>query len=211
VDLFTPGRLFGRGATRNPIAVSYWQQYLLLVNFPNRGKKSTQAVARLIEESHGPIDYLRLVKLIYLADRESIIRRGVPIVGGHYHSMKKGPTVSEIMNFVGTRTAPDWKKTISPRHGAKLSLLCDWPDYGALSDAEIELLDHTVGAHRSRTTEELVEWCHENCSEYEEVPSGRRKPIAVEAILKAAGKTRKQIEKVIQDANEIEEMDELLA
>jgi hypothetical protein len=179
------------------------------VNFRNQAKKSTQAVARLIEKSGGPIDYLRLVKLIYLADRESIISRGVPIVGGRYHSMKKGPTISEIMDFVGTRGAPDWKKTISPRFGNELRLL-SVPDYGAISKSEMEILDRTVAEHLNKTTEELVEWCHKNCPEYEDVSSGQRKPIAVESILKGARKSAKQIQKLVQEAKEVEEMDELL-
>jgi len=180
------------------------------VNFRNQGKKSTQAVARLIEKSGGPIDYLRLVKLIYLSDRESIVTRGVPIVGGRYNSMEKGPIISEIMNFVATRSAPDWKRTISHRYGNELRLL-SVPNYGALSASEIEILDKTVQGHLDKTTEELVAWCHKHCPEYESVPHGRQKPITVESILKSARKTAKQIQKLLQEAKEVEEMDELLA
>jgi len=38
------------------------------VNFENDGKKATQAVAHLIQKTGHPVDYLRLSKLIYLAD-----------------------------------------------------------------------------------------------------------------------------------------------
>jgi hypothetical protein len=180
------------------------------VNFQNQGKKSTQAVARLIETSGGPIDYLRIVKLIYLADRTSIITRGVPIAGGQYNSMEKGPTISEIMHFVGDRSAPDWKRTISPRHGNELRLLST-PDYGALSTSELEILDKTVQCHLGKTTEELVEWCHKHCPEYQSVARGQKRPIAVESILKAARKTAKQIQKIVKEATEVAEMDKLLA
>jgi len=180
------------------------------VNFRNEAKKSTQAVARLIEKSGGPIDYLRVAKLIYLADRESIVTRGVPIVGGHYLSMQRGPTISEIMNFVSrSKVAPCWKETISPRHGHELRLLVV-PEYVSLSESELKILDETVKAHLGRTTDELVEWCHENCPEYEEVPPGRRKPILVEEILTAANKSAKQIRKIVQEAVTLEELDKLL-
>lgn len=181
------------------------------MNFPNQGKKSTQAVARLIEKSGGPIDYLRLSKLIYLADRESILQRGIPIVGGHYFSMRKGPTISEVMNFVNRRTAPDWKETISPRFGNEIRLISKPPQYGAISESELGILDKIAMDHSAQTTDELVEWCHKNCPEYEDVPPSQRKPIDVESILKGANRSAKKILKLVQEAKEIEELDALLA
>jgi uncharacterized phage-associated protein len=180
------------------------------VNFQNHGKKATQAVARLIQKSGAPIDYLRLVKLVYLADRRSIIERGIPIVGGKYYSMGKGPVISEVMNFVHRQNAPRWKETISPRSGNEIRL-CGIPDFGALSKSELDILDGVVSEHLQRTTDELVVWCHDNCPEYEQVKAGQRKPITVESILEGANKGKRQIQKVIQSAIEIEEMDKLLA
>jgi Protein of unknown function (DUF4065) len=179
------------------------------VNFPNNAKKSAQAVARLIDASGCPIDYLRISKLIYLADRESIISRGIPIVGGHYFSMRKGPTIGEVMNFVGHRDAPGWKETISPRFGNEVRLI-GAPEYGSLSKSELEILDKTVKTHSGRTTDELVVWCHKNCPEYEEVPHLRRKPIEVESILKGVNKSAKKIQKLVAEARELEELDALL-
>jgi hypothetical protein len=179
------------------------------VNFHNNAKKSAQAVARLIATSGCPIDYLRISKLIYLADRESIISRGIPIVGGHYFSMRKGPTISEIMDFVGNRNAPGWKETISPRFGNEVRLI-NAPEFGSLSDSELKILDKTVKDHSGRTTEELVDWCHKHCPEYEVVLATRRKPIEVETILKGANKSPGKIQKLIDDAKELEELDALL-
>jgi len=180
------------------------------VNFKNQGIKSTQAVARLINQSGGPIDYLRLSKLVYLAERQSIISRGVPIVGGHYFSMKKGPTIGEIMDYVHNQKAPQWKETISPRHGNEVRLESAGLSFSALSQSEIEILDSTVAAHVGRTTDELVEWCHLNCPEYEEVKSGRR-PIQAEKILIVAAKSQKCVQHFVANAKESEELEALLA
>jgi uncharacterized phage-associated protein len=180
------------------------------VNFPNQAQKTTQAVARLIEKSGSPVDYLRLAKLIYLADKESIVARGIPIVGGQYFSMRKGPTISEVMDFVNRRNAPGWKETISPRMGNEIRLQRT-ASYSSLSQSELNILDSVAAAHLRRTTDELVNWCHENCPEYEDVPKSKRKPISVESILKGAGKGAKQIEKLLREASEIEEMENLLA
>jgi hypothetical protein len=180
------------------------------MNFRNNSKKSTQAVARLIAQSGGPVDYLRLSKLIYLADRQSIISRGIPIVGGTYFSMQKGPTISEFMDLVRLRNAPGWTETISPRFGNEIRLHGQ-PKFEALSESELGILDLVVAQHAQRTTEELVQWCHENCPEYEQVGAKQRKPIKVESIMRAARKSERAIQKVIDEAHEIEELNALLS
>ncbi len=179
------------------------------MNFPVNERKASQAAARLIDKSGGPIDYLRLIKLIYLSDRESILRRGIPIVGGHYFSMRKGPTIGEVMDFVNQRNAEQWAEMISPRFGNEIRLQ-SCPNFDSLSKSEMEILDLAVAQHAHRTTDELVDWCHENCEEYENVPVHHRKPIEVEAILRAGGKGIKTIQKIVGNAREIEEMDALL-
>jgi len=124
--------------------------------------------------------------------------------------MRKGPTISEVMNFVNRRDAVKWKGLISARKGNALNLLTK-TDYGSLSDPEIEILDAVVAEHFSRSTEDLVQWCHRNCPEYKDVPSGGRKPIEVEDIMAAGKKSKEQIKKIVARAEELQEFDELLA
>lgn len=180
------------------------------MDFPANGKKATDAVARIIRQSGHGVDYLRIVKLIYLADRKSLSKRGIPIVGGHCFSMRKGPVNGDVMNFVNQRNAPGWKKVISPRKGNTLSVISE-PDYDSLSESELQMLDEVVGEHSAKTTEELVEWCHENCEEYEKVGVTERKPISVEAILQAEGKTKARIACVVREGSSLAKLDQLLA
>ena len=167
-------------------------------------------MARLISKAGGPVDYLRIVKLIYLADRESVAKRGIPIVGGRYYSMYRGPVISEVMDFVGKRNAPGWKGVISIRCGNDICLEAA-PQFDALSESELEILDRTVEAHASRTTDELVEWCHEHCEEYEQVAAGKRKAIEVEAMLRALRKPSRAIRAIIEETKARMELDQLLA
>ena len=182
----------------------------LPMNFPIDAKKATHAVARLIEKSGGSADYLRVAKLIYLADRKSLLARGIPIVGGHYFSMKRGPTIGEIMDFVQRQNAPDWKATISPRHDNTLRLKA-LPDFGALSEAEMEILDGIVKEHEGKSTGQLVDWCHTHCKEYEDVPTGKRKDISVESILRAEKRDERKISRVVREAESLAKLDALLA
>lgn len=176
--------------------------------FPTNERKVTDAVARLIEKSGADVDYLRVMKLVYLSDRAAIAKRGSPIVGGHYYSMRKGPTVGEVMDCVHHRSAPRWKEFISARKGNALNLLAR-PSYSSLSAPEIEILDAVVAEHFSRSTDDLVVWCHENCPEYVEVFWGR-KPIEIESILRAEKKSPGHIEKIAARAKELEELHAIL-
>jgi hypothetical protein len=180
------------------------------MHFPINDKKATDAVSRLLEKSGGKAEYLRVVKLVYLADRDSIIRRGLPIVGGSYFSMRCGPTVGEVMNFANRSLAAEgWSEHISPRYGHVLKLTSP-SMYGSLSQSEIDILDGVVEEHASRSTAELVKWCHHYCREYERVLWGR-KNIEVESILRAGGKTADRIHKVVKEAEELAQLNAVLA
>ena len=123
--------------------------------------------------------------------------------------MRKGPTIGEVMDFVNRRNAPGWGEIISPRFVNEIRLQAA-PRFDLLSQSELAILDLVVAQHTHRTTDELVQWCHDNCSEYEQVASNGRKPIEVESILRAAKKSPKTIRTVLNNAIEIEEMDALL-
>ena len=41
-------------------------------------------------------DYIKLIKLLYLADRAALIETGSPITGDRYVSMKFGPVLSNV-------------------------------------------------------------------------------------------------------------------
>lgn len=181
-----------------------------VVNFPVNDRKATDAVARLIEMSGADVDYLRISKLMYLADRKAILERGIPIVGGHYFSMWKGPAISEVMNFVKCRNAPRWKEVISHLRGHALNLLTR-SKYESLSAPEVAILDEVVKTHFLCSTEDLVEWCHQNCPEYENVGWFRRRPIEIERILSSEGKSSAQISTIAKRAEELTDLSELLA
>lgn len=172
-------------------------------------RKATQVAARLIQKSGGTIEYLRLIKLAYLTDRTSIVKRGIPIVGGKYFSMRKGPTISELMDFVNARNAPEWKSLISPLKWHDLTLTGS-PSLDSLSESELEIIDSVVAQHASKTTEELTKWCHDNCPEFETVHFFGRKEISIENILSSENVPSEQAANVVSELRSLEKLDALL-
>src|SRR2546425_12624302 len=86
------------------------------IKFKFNERKAVQAAARLIAQSGGEMNYLALMKLLYLIDREALIRFGRPITGDKVVAMKHGPVLSRIYDLVSQKNqgAPesDWHKFI---------------------------------------------------------------------------------------------------
>ena len=57
-----------------------------------REDKATQAAARLLRLAGGKLNHMKLMKLLYLADRRALIQWGRPITFDWYVSMPHGPS-----------------------------------------------------------------------------------------------------------------------
>jgi len=68
------------------------------IKFPYNREKAIQATLWFLNKHSGILDRLQLVKLMFLADREHLVRYGRPVVGGNYCAMKLGPVLSELLD-----------------------------------------------------------------------------------------------------------------
>ena len=96
------------------------------IKFPFDERKAKSAASVLLQQEGGRMPYIRLIKLLYLADRESIDRRGRPIVGGRYVSMKYGPVLSEVLDLVRTGGL-EWSEAVEKEnHDVLLRAVQTW-------------------------------------------------------------------------------------
>jgi uncharacterized phage-associated protein len=154
------------------------------MNFPFNASKITEAAKILIQMEGGKIEVLKLIKLLYISERESFRKRGGPIYGGKYYSLPHGPITSEGLNLMdGEGLKGDqaiWDAVISPRDGNWLSVVAD-PEIENLSRSELGFLQKVYEEHGHRSAWELRCWCHKNIPEYEELKKGRL-PITLKEI-----------------------------
>ncbi len=66
------------------------------------------------------MNIMKLVKLVYLLDRLSMARRGIPVVGGAYFSLPNVPITSELLDLINSGCLSDepdcrWDDLISDR------------------------------------------------------------------------------------------------
>lgn len=152
-------------------------------------RKSSQVTAFFCDKEGGSIAVLKLVKLIYLSDRESMARSGFPITNDRHVSMPHGPANSLTLNFIdGNLEAKDWSDLIADREGNMVGLARAYSDADTdeLSDAEIDAMEHVWAVFGPMDKFEIRNWTHENCPEWED-PSGSSTPIPLERTLRFLG------------------------
>lgn len=159
--------------------------------FPTR--KAAQVAAYLINEAGGSINMLRLVKLIYLADRHNMERYDYPIIGDNFVSMPFGPVNSMTLNYINgliDDRKDEWARFVAPRKSLTLKLArgITVDDLDELSEADIETLDATWKKFQAIVDQfELAEWTHRYCPEWHD-PNGSSVPIEYHQIFKCLGK-----------------------
>lgn len=170
-------------------------------------QKATEASLQFLERSGGQINVMKLIKLIYLLDRLSIQRRGVPVVGGVYFSMRNGPVTSELLDLLNSgELAGDkgsrWEELISDRKDHQIAMRqTGKADRDALSDFEIGLIDEIFAEHGDKNQWQLRDWCHEHCGEWTPIESGRHH-ITVEEVAAHVGRTAEEARRIGDEAAE---------
>jgi uncharacterized phage-associated protein len=63
-------------------------------------KKAVQAAGVLLRAHGKRMSHLRLLKLLYIAERKSIKDDGCPLVGGHFVAMNHGPLHDDVYQLI---------------------------------------------------------------------------------------------------------------
>ena len=166
------------------------------IQFPFNERKALAASTHLLARAGGRMPYMRLVKLLYLADRASFLEYGHPITGDRYVAMKLGPVLSTVYDRI---KEGEWGGLIRKvRYDVRL-VGSEWID--PLSEAEIDILDDVSGFCEkldhwkiSNLTHELPEW--------KKAPNKINGDISVESILKALGKAEHDIAATAEESRE---------
>lgn len=172
--------------------------------FHFRYGKAAQAVASLLRrEPHKRMNYYRLLKLLYIADRQSVIETGRPIIGGRLIAMKRGPLHSATLDLMqGKDTAAvEWAKYFRTDH-YEVEMVAD-PGNGDLSKREIGLLNRVRDEHEREDEWQVGEFTHHFSEFLQHQPTGDRSvnTIPFSDLLAAVGRSQ-DAAAIEQDARE---------
>jgi uncharacterized phage-associated protein len=177
-------------------------------------KKATQAAARFLNFRGGRMNYMKLIKLLYMLDREALLSWGRPVTFDTYFSMRLGPVLSEVHDLITDPQDPDlgpsfWGIHISDPSHYSVALVDD-PGSDELSEAEMQLIEEVWAKYGHFAPFDLVEHLHQILPEWKDVQSGRV-PIEYADILKAGGKPSDEISAVEEDLRHLERVRRMFA
>jgi uncharacterized phage-associated protein len=169
-------------------------------------KKATQATCILLRLSGGEMSLLKLMKLLYNIERESLNRWLRPLTYGNLCSMPHGQVISET--YDNAKLTNQQQKSFWTEHiktfNKKVCLISDNCGIEKLSRAEIKLLHEMYEKYKDKTANEMRAEHHDPAlfPEYRD-PGDSSVKTTYRDILVALGKTEEEIRNFEKDIREL--------
>jgi len=166
-------------------------------------RKAAQAAAQLLllHEGHS-MDLYHLIKLLYLADRRSLIETGYTITGDQMVSMQWGTVLSGTYDAIKEPDTPGgggWPEYVKRGAGRRVLLCGERPETDELSLYEIRVLTEIHSEYGGYSFSAFRELTHD-LPEWRD-PGASSSLIEPEEILRSSGKSESEIERLVADAD----------
>lgn len=171
--------------------------------FPFVYAKGAEAAATILrQESHGEMNYHRLLKLLYIIDRVALGETGRPIIGGRLIALQRGPLHSRCLDLIQGRDSesPAWMNHFQTQQ-YQIVMVTD-PGNRQLSKREIDIINCVRNEHLARDEWELGEFMLTFAEYAANRPTeGDSREIPFAQLLAAVGRAADQAE-IEKDAQE---------
>lgn len=174
-------------------------------------RRAAHAASFFLHKAGNRLPLLKLMKLLYLAERLSLGRYGETITGDSFVSMPHGPVLSmtyDHMNGNLSSVEGGWATWIADRDNYSVALkdpsMIRSPeeDLVALSETDLECLGEIWEQFGHWDKFKLRDYTHSDaCPEWED-PAGSSRPIPPARVLKAVGCNAEQIEAITRRLHE---------
>ncbi|MGL5292385.1 MAG: Panacea domain-containing protein [Aeromonas sp.] len=176
-------------------------------------ERVAQMAAFMLSKRGGQMAYLKLMKLLYLSDREAMSRFGESISGDLMVSMPHGPVLSQTLNLIrgGSEHQNGWDEWISDEANYEVSIrrdVSDRDDLDLLSDMDLEILNKVWNEFGHMTRYQIRDYTHEQCREWQD-PRGSAYPIKEETLFMAVGKSPEVASAMAKHLREQRQLDEI--
>jgi uncharacterized phage-associated protein len=174
--------------------------------------KTIEAATYLLSKLTGPgeaVPYIKLIKLLYLADREQVKNKGRTISGDSYWSLKCGPILSDTLNAI-KGLDPHWMPYVGVDLEARVVWLKAQAQPSDMSRADRDVLDKIVAQFGHLPWQELVDFTHE-LPEWKR-PDGqvKRRRIYLVDIARAVGHSEERVHAIVEGDKEKETVRQFL-
>lgn len=178
--------------------------------------KVTQIAAFFLQKEGGEMYLLKLMKLLYLTERESFARFECSISGDKFYSLPHGPVLSRTKELMDgeQRSRPNgWSSWITDKANHKLGLKKDKLNlsvdkFTELSASDLEVIEHVWNKYGHMNQWQIRDYTHKHCPEWKD-PNGSALPISIEDLLFAVGKNKEQVMLIQEGIKEEEYLDSM--
>jgi uncharacterized phage-associated protein len=180
---------------------------------PYNEEKATAVAAFFLEKAGGTLEDLKLMKLMYISEREALRVRGSGITGDRFYSMKNGPIMSHTLDRMTPRDQIDpasvWREHIGLPEQWLIRLIEPYNVEKTLSDAEREILSGVWDKYGALDKWALVNISH-GFREWHD-PGDSSRPISLDEIYVALGFSKEEINARLSAHKAEELMDQAIA
>lgn len=179
-------------------------------------RKAAQIAAWFLRQQRGRMPVLKLMKLMYLADRMALVEHGFPITGDQVVAMSHGPVLSRTLECINgcVESSPDgWDAWVSDREAYEVSARDRQPgcaELDELSPADIEILRSVWEQFGSMSKWQIRDYTHDHCPEWED-PEGSSRPIPYQRIFEALGRAPEEAATLAERVEDEGKLDRLFA
>ena len=154
--------------------------------------RATQVAGVLVRLAGGRLNYTKLLKLMHLADRRSLLETGAPITGDRVVNMDKGPVLSTVYDCIkgNAPQCTSWQECFRIER-FDLVAIVDAGD-SELSDYDVEVLEALHRQYRSHTYIQMIDVAH-GLPEWRNPFPAKSSPVSHEQILVASGASPEQV------------------
>jgi len=179
-----------------------------LVGF--RSRKAAQVCAHFALLNNGIIDKLKLIKLVYLSERQILADHRRPMLFDELFSLPHGPICSSTLNGIdGAIHGHIWDDFLA-RNGNKIVAMKKFErdDLDEISDVELDTINNVWAKFGRFSASQLRNYTHDHCPEYTETTG--RIPISYREVLGALGVSDEEAELVEREIAELRRVESAL-
>jgi hypothetical protein len=174
-------------------------------------KKIAHAAAYLLMRRGNRMNYMKLLKLLYLTERNILEKYGYSFTSDRYVAMDQGMVLSNTLNLINGEIPSDnsknWDEYISEPQGKDV-VLKKPIDSIALSEVEIDELNKVYEQFGYWNRWKIVEYIHDHLKEWKD-PKGSMIPVSREELLNVISSNTENNKKVLEEIEEQEEIRKL--
>ncbi|MES0492073.1 MAG: Panacea domain-containing protein [Leptospirales bacterium] len=169
-------------------------------------KKILQIINIFLEKSNGSINYTKLIKLLYIADKEFLKKWDYTITGDMYSSLKSGPVLSKVYDLIKGKSSDNeqvlWDSLFITHDYELCQLHTNKLGTDQLSKAEIKAMNDVFELYKNSSYTDLINLTHDK-SKFPEVKweeAGESSlDLPIEDLLKSLDRSTEEIEELLAE------------